>query len=82
MKIRVLDGSEHNAVVTTNHPASMFGLPILIVDDEPVGPAEVAQAGYEVVDPTEDECEALKAGGYQLAVLTSTGDSADAGNTC
>lgn len=75
MKVRVLDGSEHDAVITTNHSASMFGLPILLVDDEPVGPAEVTQAGYEVVDPTEDECKALRAGGYQLAVC----DPASAG---
>lgn len=68
MKVRVLDGTEHDAVITTNHTASLFGLPILLVDDEPVGPAEVTQAGYEVVDATEDEREALKAGGYELTV--------------
>jgi hypothetical protein len=74
MKVRVLDGSERDAVITTNHSASMFGLPILVVDDEPVGPAEVAQAGFEVLNPTEDECKALKAGGYQLPVSgASTG---------
>lgn len=65
LQIRILDGSEHDAVITTtNHPASLFGLPILLVDDEPVGSAEVTQASYELVNPTEDERQALKAGGY------------------
>jgi hypothetical protein len=80
MKVRVLDGTEHSAVITSNHPASTFGLPILLVDDEPVGPAEVTQAGYEVVDPTEDECNALKAGGYQLSVSSPTSAGVGSGN--
>lgn len=68
MRIRVLNGCEYEAVITTEHPASTYGLPVLVVDGEPMGAPEVTQAGFEIISATTAECEALAAGGYALTV--------------
>ncbi len=71
MKLRVPDGSEAGRVVqariTTDHPASREGVPILLVTGEPVPVLDAAEAGYEVVSATPGERAALFRGGYRLA---------------
>lgn len=66
MRVRIMDGRECEAIITTNHPASIHGLPILVIDGEPMGAPEVTQAGFTIIDATPAEWEALTAGGYGL----------------
>lgn len=66
MRIRVLDGREYDAIITTDHPASTHGLPVLIVNGEPMGAPEVSQAGFVIVNASASELKALAAGGYAL----------------
>lgn len=66
MRVRVLSGHEYDAIITTDHPASTYGLPVLVVNGEPMGAPEVTQAGFVIINATTAEWEALAAGGYAL----------------
>jgi hypothetical protein len=60
----VLAGWEGEAAIMTDCSASSYGLPVLTVEGEPVGTAEAALAGYQVVEGTDDEIRALLMAGY------------------
>ena len=54
------------AAITIRHPASHYGMPILLIDDEPVSPAKTDWAGFEVLDATANELEMLRGGQYRF----------------
>jgi hypothetical protein len=62
----LLDGWTGEAIITTEHPTSSYGLPVLLIDGEPVGTAEADLAGYEILDATASELELLHRGGYHF----------------
>jgi hypothetical protein len=70
MKLRatsvLLEGWEGEARITTEHSASSYGIPVLLIEGEPVGTAEAALAGYEILEATEEEGEMLERAGYSL----------------
>jgi len=54
------------ATITTRHPTSFFGMPVLLIEDKPVGPTQTDWADYEVLDATPAELEALRRGDYHF----------------
>ncbi len=43
MRIRnILSGQEYEVEITTDHSASSYGIPVLVIEGEPIGPAEAA----------------------------------------
>lgn len=54
------------AIVTVDHPSSRDGIPVLLVNGEPVGILDAAEAGYRILHATLEEREALRAGGYSV----------------
>jgi len=62
----LLDGWEGEAELSTEHPASSYGQPVLLVDGEPVGTLEAAVGQYEVLEASEEERKALEAAGYSF----------------
>ena len=54
------------ATITTRHPASSFGMPVLLINGEAVGPTQTDWAGYEVLEATPVEREALRRGDYRF----------------
>ena len=40
------------ATITTQHPASAFGMPVLLINGEAVSPAQTDWAGYEILEAT------------------------------
>lgn len=66
----LLDGFERKAVLTTNHAASSYGRPVLVLLDngDALGPGDCALADYRVTKATEDELRALDAAGYRLPI--------------
>lgn len=78
MKVRptspLFESVECEALVTTHHPRSCFGQPVLVLlgpDGGAVGPLEAEFAGYEVIDATPEERQCLLAAGYHLKGLES-----------
>jgi|GEM_PF-2792704 len=55
-----------SATITTEHPASSYGKPVLLVDCEPIGTTEAALSDYRIVRATKRERELLELGGYRL----------------
>ena len=53
-----------DAEITTAHAMSSHGIPVLVVDGQAYGPAEVGH--MRLVEATQDEREALLRGGYRL----------------
>jgi len=56
-----------DAEITTEHSASSYGRLVLVIDGEPVGALDAMLAGYEILEATHEECEALILGGYTLS---------------
>lgn len=54
------------AAITTRHPASSFGMPVLLIKGRPVGPTQTDWADYEVLDATPAELESLRRGDYHF----------------
>jgi hypothetical protein len=55
MRIRdLLSGNEYEAELTTDHPASSNGQPVVVVDGEAIAPIDM-----EIIRATPDECRAL-----------------------
>jgi len=76
MKVRptspLFEPVECEAVVTTQHPRSCFGQPVLVLlgpEGGAVGPLEAEFAGYEIIEATPEERRCLLAGGYHLKGL-------------
>lgn len=63
----LLDGWTGEATVTTRHPASSHGCPVLLIDGEPVGPIKADWADFEILDATAAELELLRRGDYHFA---------------
>jgi len=54
------------AAITTRHPASSHGRPVLLIEGEPVGPVETDWADYEILKATAGELELLRRGDYRF----------------
>ncbi len=57
------DGELHEieAEITTDHPASSYGQPVIVLPDgEALDPQSWVLMGYQVLSASEDEIEALK----------------------
>jgi hypothetical protein len=59
------------AAISTRHPASHYGMPILLIDDEPVHPTKTDWAGYEVLEATAHELELLRRGNYRFNLFAA-----------
>jgi len=75
MKIKafspMLDGYETEAELTTDHAASSYGRPVLVIDTgDALGTADVALADYRILEATDEERAALASAGYVLADAT------------
>ena len=55
------------ATISTRHPASHYGMPVLLIDGEPVSPTKTDWAGYEVLEATAHELELLRRGDYRFS---------------
>ena len=63
----LLDGYETEAALTTDHSASSYGRPVLVIDTgDALGPADCKLADYRIMEASEDELAALGAAGYRL----------------
>lgn len=58
---------EGAATVTTNHPASSYGKPVLVIEGVAIGTLESRLMGYEIVEATIEERAMLASAGYHLA---------------
>lgn len=68
----LFESFESQAMVTSHHPHSCFGRPVLVLmngEGSAVGPLEAEFAGFEVVEATEQERLNLAAAGYHLKGL-------------
>jgi hypothetical protein len=66
MKLRhPVTGETVAALITVNHAASSYRIPVLVIDGEALGTIDAA--GYELLDATDEERLALARGGYRLA---------------
>ena len=59
-------GWSGRAEITTDHPSSRDGVPVLLVGGEPVAIMTALEAGYQLVEATPEERLALLQGGYRL----------------
>ena len=62
----LLDGWQGEARITTDTAASPYGVPVLLIEGEPVGTFEAALAGYRILEATDNERAALARGGYTM----------------
>ena len=62
----MLNGWQGQGKITTEHSASSYGRPVLLVEGEPEDTFEAILADYEVVKATEWERELLRRAGYRL----------------
>jgi hypothetical protein len=60
----ILAGWQGEAEITREHSASSYGIPVLLVEGEPVGTAEAALAGYRILEASDEERADLARGGY------------------
>ncbi len=63
----LLDGFTTSASLTTDHSASSYGQPVLVLENgEALGPGDAALADYRLLEATADEVEALREAGFTL----------------
>lgn len=63
----LLDNSAVSAVLTTDHSASSYGIPVLVLGNgEPLGVEDAMLADYRIVEATDEERTALVRAGYPL----------------
>ena len=67
MRVEVRDGDSLPAWLTTNHAASSYGFPVLVVGGRALGAADVPAFG-KLIAETEQERAELEAAGYVCAV--------------
>jgi len=61
----LLNGILHEAEVTTEHAASSYGKPVVVMDDgQALDIFSAVSGGLEVVEATDAEIEGLIKGGY------------------
>lgn len=75
MKIKafspMLDGYETEAELTTEHAASSYGRPVLVIDTgDALGTQDVLLADYRILAATDEERAALASAGYVVADAT------------
>ena len=58
---------EGEATITTDHSASSYGKPVLVIDGVAVGTLEAQLMEYEILDATIEERALLESAGYHLA---------------
>ena len=63
MILRTFEGEAVRGKMTTDSPVSSDGVPVLLVNGEPVSPEE---AEFFLESVTEEELEMLEEGGYDL----------------
>jgi hypothetical protein len=71
MKLRTFDGEQVRGKMTTDFPVSQDGIPVLLVNDEPLSPEE---AEFFIEYATQDELERLREGGYDLPAWEGGGE--------
>jgi len=59
-------GWQGPAEVTTKHPASRFGTPVLLVEGQPVDRLAAHLAGYRLIEANDTERRNLARGGYPV----------------
>ena len=59
------------ASISTRHPSSHYGMPVLLIDGEPVSPSKTDWAGYQVLEATAHEIELLRRGDYRFDLCTA-----------
>lgn len=61
------DGEPISAILTTDHPASSRGLPIVLHRGQPLGPADIDASATLVLpkEATDAELQATQAAGYR-----------------
>jgi hypothetical protein len=69
MKVLTKTGEVVHAIMTTEHPASRYGLPVMVINDHAYGTFD-AFGQFRVVAATLDERNALKFAGYRLEFIT------------
>ena len=58
------------ARLTTDHAASSYGIPVLVLEDgTALGPFEAVVDGYAIGDATADEGQRLEAARYRLNAI-------------
>jgi len=57
---------EGKAVITTDHSRSSHGMPVLLIEGEPLGVQDAVIAEVEIISATPEERAALKKGLYQV----------------
>ena len=58
---------EGSASITTDHPASSYGKPVLVIDGVAIGTLEAQLMNYEILEATIEERAMLASAGYHLA---------------
>ena len=57
-------------IATTDHPASSYGLPVVVIDGDACGPAETGPVNIPCYGPEDTELvamhQALEAAGYEV----------------
>jgi len=71
MKLRTFDGEQVRGKMTTDFPVSQDGIPVLLVNDEPLSPEE---AEFFIEYAAQDELERLREGGYDLPAWEGGGE--------
>jgi len=74
MILQDCNGEDLKGTLTTEHPASSYGLPVLVVNGDALGTFDVI--GWCLVEATDDEAEQLYRGGYRLPDARNVGDPA------
>ncbi|MBW1714966.1 MAG: hypothetical protein JRJ77_03950 [Deltaproteobacteria bacterium] len=71
MRLRAdfLEYWEGEASITTDHAASSYGQPVLVIEGVAVGTLEAQLMAYEILDATIEERALLESAGYELAGL-------------
>ena len=67
-------GERASALITVNHAASSYRIPVLVIRGEALGTIEAAS--FEIIDATDDERTALARGGYRLGEHRAARDEA------
>ena len=68
--IQYPDGTRSPALSTTDHPSSSYGLPVVVVAGEALGPADCTAAGIRVVGGEPEALGQLANTGYPVSSPT------------
>ncbi len=60
------NGVLYEAELTTEHSASSYGIPVLVIDGEAYGPGDFVGKEVLIVEADQDELEALAHAGYSI----------------